>query len=96
MEDLIEEKVEKYLGEQREGEREREERQSNLNILHNISESTEDDVNDRKEDDVTLVKEIFMTLEMDYTDISKPTRLGKKMTTTEGPGKPSWDCYESQ
>ena len=83
MEDLIEEKVEKYFVEQRE----REERQSNL-IFHNIPESTDEDVNDRKEHDVTLVKEIFMTLEMDYTDISKPTRLGKKMTTGKGPGKP--------
>ena len=29
-----------------------------------------------------------MILEMDYTDISKPTRSGKKMTTAKRPGKP--------
>ena len=83
IEDIIEEKVGKYLSEQRD----KEDRQCNL-IFHNLPESDASDIEDKKSDDIDKVKSIFSNLEVDYTEISKPTRLGKKMKTDDGKERP--------
>ena len=83
IEEIIEEKVGKYLSEQRE----KEDRQCNL-IFHNLPESEAGNIEDRKSHDVDQVKSIFSNLEVDYTVISKPTRLGKKMNTDDSKGRP--------
>ena len=59
IEDLIEEKVEKYLTDQSE----REDRQHNL-IFHNTPEAEAEEIEDRKEHDIDQVKGIFGNLEV--------------------------------
>ncbi len=79
IENLIEEKVEKYLNEQRD----KNDRHSNL-IFHNIPESDEVDIADRKEHDVDQVLRIFRGLEVDYTEVRNPIRLGRKPSQDDG------------
>ncbi len=83
LEKLIEEKVESYL----QNERDKDDRQFNL-IFHNIPESTDEDITERKSHDVDQVMGILNNLEVQYTEVSQPTRLGKKQTADDGKGKP--------
>ena len=83
IEEIIEEKVEKYFREKSE----REERESNL-VFHNLPESSSEDIVDRKSHDIEQVQQILDDLDVDPTYISEPARLGKKIETPDGQSKP--------
>ncbi len=80
MEDIIEDKVNKYLSEQKE----RSNRDQNV-IFHNIPESDSTDVNERKNHDIEQVQEVLTLLDVDDSEVKQPVRLGKKGNV---PGKP--------
>ena len=83
MEEMIGQKVEQYLHEQKE----KEDRRCNL-IFHNLPESEEEEIECRKSHDIQQVNSILSELEVEFTEIKQPTRLGKRATTQEGRAKP--------
>ena len=73
IEAIIEEKVTKYLDEQRDRER----RQLNL-VLHNIAEDDSEEIEDRKKHDLSMAGKVLDYLSVEEAVISKPLRLGRK------------------
>ena len=80
LEEIIEDKVTKYLSEQRE----RSSREHNV-IFHNVPESISADVEERKSYDKEQVQDIISFLEVEDSEIRQTVRLGKKETRS---GKP--------
>lgn len=80
LEEMIEDKVAKYLSEQKE----RSGREQNV-IFHNVPESTSEDVEERKTYDKEQVEEIISFLEVEDSEIGQTVRLGKKDTKSERP-----------
>ena len=84
---VIEDKVKQVMDESTETAvneiRERDERKLNL-LCFNITESTKDEGEERKKDDLETLKKLLEELQV-QTHISNPTRLGKKTNGTNRP-----------